>query len=232
MKEIAGEKLEDSLTTNTLKIFFRVLLLLGILILCTIHQEALAGSPSGSQFSSFWVGYYLPRDSLFQKVYPDDKEVSFFAEYSRVWADRIEASLGLGGTYFKGSALNADNTPNIDTVRLTIIPTYIQLSYFLRFGPDQKLVPYAGAGLDAWGYQEKKEEDTTRGFKYGYHYLAGLRFLLDWLDPQAATRLSRDEGFVNTYLVIEARSAHINNFRNSKLDLSGIIYRVGISLEF
>ena len=182
--------------------------------------------------TSFWIGYYRPKDPTFSLVYPKEKEVCGFVEFSKIWAKRMEVTLGLGGSYFTGHPLNDDGSSNIDKASLTLAPSYLQLSYFLRYSQEQRIVPYLGAGFDAWGYREKTETDTLEGCKYGYHYLVGLRFLLDWLDPKSAAYSYRDFGIENTYLVLEARTNSIDNFGGNKLDLSGPIYRLGFLMEF
>ena len=214
--------------TKKIRFSFWIACLLWILNCCFWGREVHAEKNKYRKFSlSFGAGCYLPQDSTFQKVYPEDKEMYGFVEFSKIWGNRIETALGLGGSYFTGNPLNDDGSSNIDKASLTLAPCYLQLSYFLRYSQQQRIVPYLGAGFDTWGYREKTETDTIEGCKYGYHYLAGLRFLLDWLDPKSAVYAYRDFGIENTYLVLEARSNTVDNFGENKLDLTGPMYRLG-----
>jgi len=195
-------------------------------------REVRAENQSQDFSASFWVGYYLPKDPSFQKIYSDDGEMAGFLEFSKTWLSQIEAAVGIGGTYFTGHTLNDDGTASIDKSTMTLAPGYLQCSYLFHYAQEQKLVPYLGGGLDAWGYQENKAGNSIEGVKYGYHGLAGVRFLLDWLDPQAAKSSFQEYGVENTYLVLEARWLQIDNFGEHKLDFSGPLYRIGLLWEF
>ncbi len=180
--------------------------------------------------TSLWAGYYQPHDSLFEKVYSDNERCVVFFEFSRK-IFKFEASLGVGGTYFRGYAVDEEDQPTLDKAELGVVPSYLQLCYPLQYKINQRVVPYLGAGFDAWAYREKTEGEKVEGVKYGYHGLLGLRLLLDWLDPKAANWIQK-EGIENTYLVFEARHNRINNFGENKLDLTGPIYKVGILIEY
>lgn len=196
-------------------------------------REVRAESESQDFSASFWVGYYLPKDTSFQKIYSDDGEMAGFLEFSKTWLSQIEATMGIGGTHFSGRLLmNDPNALCIDKATLTLAPAYLQCSYLFHYAREQKLIPYLGGGLDAWGYLENKAGHSVKGVKYGYHGLAGVRFLLDWLDPQAAKSSFQEYGVENTYLVLETRWLQINNFGEHKLDFSGPLYRIGLLWEF
>lgn len=211
--------------------------LLGLFICCFPARKALAENwsrPEGGLSASVWAGYYLPQDSRFQQIYNDNGRAAGFMEFSKTWSTQIEATLGLGGSYFRGHTLNHDGNSSRDRAKLALAAGYIQGAYLFRYKQEQRLVPYLGGGLDVFGYQEKKEgsDDSIEGCKYGCHGLAGVRFLLDWLDPQAAGEALRDYGIKNSYLVLEACWLQIDNFGEHKLDLSGPLYRIGLLWEF
>ncbi|MEW5803702.1 MAG: hypothetical protein AB1847_16535 [bacterium] len=204
-------------------------------------HKVMAESLQGSYSASLWGGYYLPKNSTFQEVYSDDGEFAGFLEFSKTWSSQIVVTLGGGWIHFSGrqvnpnaSQIDTDNEKySADSAKMTLVPGYLQFSYLFRYSQEQKLVPYLGAGLDAWGFQEKmKDGDTVTGAKYGYHGLVGVRLLLDWLDPDAAQSSLQEYGIDNTYLILEARWLRIDDFGGIGLDLSGPLYRVGLLWEF
>jgi len=219
---------------RTAKISFWVWCFLGVFTVTFWFsgREVRAENQSQGFSASFWVGYYLPKDPSFQKIYSDDGELAGFLECSKTWLNQIEATIGIGGTHFSGHTLKEDGTPSIDKARLSLGAGYLQCSYLFHYAQEQKLIPYLGGGLDAWGYQENKAGNSIEGGKYGYHGLAGVRFLLDWLDPQAAKNSFQEYGIEDTYLVLEARWLQIDNFGEHKLDFSGPLYRIGLLWEF
>ncbi|MEW6378231.1 MAG: hypothetical protein AB1611_01355 [bacterium] len=209
-----------------------VWLVIGVFGFCGRNSWA-AADPSRNLSASLWAGYYLPQDINFQRVYSDDGQLAWFVEFSKTWFGQIEAAAGAGGTNFNGYKLRDEGDSSISKAQMSLGAGYIQCSYLFRYTEGQRLVPYFGGGMDAWGYREKKEGDKTiKGDKYGYHGLAGIRFLLDWLDPEAAGSSEQEYGINNTYLVLEARWLKIDNFGENKLDLSGRLYRLGLLWEF
>ncbi len=214
--------------------FFSIFLLLFLLIICC-HlgiKEASSEDKYPVSAISLWAGGYYPGDTIFQRVYPVDKEMAVMLELSRNLSRQREITLGLGLSYFKGLTFNQDGSRNTDQSRLILVPGYVQFCYLFSYHQDQRFVPYLGAGLDAWGYQERTDEDKFTGCQYGYHASAGIRFLMDWLEPKAAASLQRDYHIENTYLVLEARYNQIDHFGQDKLDFSGPIYRIGVLLAF
>jgi hypothetical protein len=209
--------------------FLWVFIFTGWLFARDVHAESQAKGIS----ASLWAGYYLPKDPSFQEIYSDDGKLAGFLEFSKIWLNQIEATLGGGWIHFSGHTLDKHDDSSRDKATLDLAAGYFQCSYLFRYAREQKLIPYLGGGLDTWGYQEVKEDDETiKGVKYGYHGMAGIRFLLDWLDPLAAKSSSQEYGIENTYLVLEARWLKIDNFGENKLDLSGPLYRVGLLWEF
>jgi hypothetical protein len=217
------------------KFAFLVWCFLGVFIFTFwfFGREVRAESQPRGFSTSLWAGYYLPQDPSFKKVYGDDGEMAEFLQVSKTWLNQIEATVGAGWTHFSGHTVDAQENSTRDKATMNIAAGYLQCAYLFHYTRDQKLVPYLGAGLDAWGYQEDKEDDdSVKGAKYGYHGLAGVRFLLDWLDLDAAKSSLQEFGIDNTYLVLEARWLRIDNFGDNKLDLSGPLYRIGLLWEF
>lgn len=205
---------------------------LSLSLLLFPSDRALAGSSLTHPSPSFWAGAYIPKDETLRSIYPDYERGAGFLELSWGWPWVFETSLGLGGSYFRGETFSADGSTNTDKALLSLGLGYLQLCAPFRYSQEQWVVPYLGGGLDLWGFREKTEKDPIEGYIYGYHYLAGLRILLDWLEPKAAYRLYQDQGIKNTYLVLEARTCTIDDFSTRKLNLSGTVYKLGLLCEF
>jgi len=209
-----------------------------ILTVWLFGREARAENQPRNFSVSLWAGYYLPNNPDFKEFYSDDGKAAGFLEFSKTWLGQIEATMGIGGTGFSSHLLmNDPNAPGgksrtTDKATLALVPGYLQCSCLFHYAREQKLIPYLGGGLDGWGYLEDKAGHSTKGVKYGYHGLAGVRLLLDWLDPHAAKSSLQEYGVENTYLVLEARWVKIDSFGENKLDLSGPLYKAGLLWEF
>ncbi len=96
----------------------------------------------------------------------------------------------------------------------------------------QWLVPYIGGGYTRIFYRETVEgQGTTRGSAEGYHYRAGLQFLLDAVDPDSANGLYMDYGINHTYLIVEAEQTHAV-VKAAGVNIGGTSWHVGLLFEY
>ena len=204
------------------------------LILILIPSLTLA-TPTPKYSFSLWAGSYCANEAPLNKAYTDNTISIPFIEASYKINNCVESSIGIALAYkFDGYTVDESLKQSIDneTIKMAVIPCYLQANYFYQKIQDQLLVPYVGAGLDAWYYKERVAgERSAQGIKSGYHGLIGAKLLLDRIDPKAAPRM-KEFGINNTYLALEMRYNKIDNFGDSALNLSGPIYKVGILVEF
>jgi hypothetical protein len=73
---------------------------------------------------------------------------------------------------------------------------------------------------------------TAQGGKWGAEVVAGVSFLLDYLEPKLAHDFYSDLGVVHTYLFAEFTYAAVNNFGGAGLNLSGAYGMFGITFEY
>ena len=103
------------------------------------------------------------------------------------------------------------------------------------FSEKQWLVPYVGGGWTRIFYEEEVEKQgVARGATNGYHARAGLQFLLDGLDPDAANSFYLDEGVHHTYLFLEAEymRAMVDTVSAGSVNLGGTSWQGGLLFEF
>ena len=124
--------------------------------------------------------------------------------------------------------------------------TYPNLSFKIYSQIKVPLVPYVGTGISyyiwwatngvghvsTWTGPNGKEY-TARGGVWGFHVQGGLKFLLDFIDPEAAMNINNSVGIKHTYLFAEYQGSFINDFYSgSSMDLSGHNIMFGLMMEF
>jgi len=176
----------------------------------------------------------------FGDVYGDSAQAMFGLDFE--WQPlrfKYVGTLGLGGGagfYRKrGQALRPDGTQAPEQATFVIAPGSADITYRMALFTDQPIVPYAGAGLDAWYFSESKEggAGSVSGAKYGWHWRAGGMLLLDLLDPRSAGAMDVNWGINNTYLFGEYRGINMGNFgKNTGFDLSDRTWFAGLMFEF
>jgi hypothetical protein len=145
---------------------------------------------------------------------------------------------GLGFMFDSGSGLirNEDNT-GYDSVRLSgynffSIPISVGASYMFNSGAHwQVLYPYATAMISYFPFFELRKDGG--GFHGGGNlhtqFGAGLRFLLDWINPKGAYLLDKYRGINNIYLQVEYR--RLVSLTASNFDFSGNLFLAGFAFD-
>lgn len=206
---------------------------IGLLILLvgvfSVQAESL---PSWS--FSLKAGAYQPSESDYDINYGNPRAFRGDLELGYKITRRIEAGLSVGFFIDNGHALGAvSGTPSGVEQQLILIPMQPYLVYQFAFKDGQFIVPYAGGGYTHITYRRSVDgQDSVLGGKEGYHARAGLKFLLNRLEPSAAYRLYENSGIMNTYFLLEGQYARVDNFGSSSVDLGGWSYFGGLQVEF
>jgi hypothetical protein len=146
---------------------------------------------------------------------------------------KIEMGLSVG--YFSDNAFvySTSGRASALTQQLTLIPAQLYMIYQLEFEDNQLLVPYIGGGYTHITYRHAVEgQDTAFGGKGGYHARAGMKLLLNRLEPNSANKLYENWGVAHTYFLLEGQYAHVSDFEDSSINLGGWSYFGGIQLDF
>ncbi|MBW2146537.1 MAG: hypothetical protein JRG73_02545 [Deltaproteobacteria bacterium] len=178
-------------------------------------------------------GVYWPNVDEWEEVY--GRKVGFLTEIHlrRQLLPRLEVGGSVGFLVESGHGRTSSGEASDQDFTLFLVPLQVEGVYLFDFLPEQLLVPYVKAGLDLWLFLERGDDSRDwSGTKGGYHGGGGLLLLLDRLDPEGARNFLRSTGIVNSYIVMDARYANVDNFGSSDLDLSGWIFQAGLMFQF
>jgi len=202
-----------------------------VLLIAASSTEA---APLPSWSFSIKAGAYQPSAEDYDANYGDPREFRIDLELGYKITRRIEAGLSVGYFMDNGLALGAvSGTPSGVKQELVLIPTQLYLVYEFAFKDGQLLVPYFGGGYTHMTYRRYVEgQGTVMGGQEGYHARAGLKFLLNRLEPAAAVQFYQSAGVINSYFLLEGQYARVDNFGGSSIDLGGWSYFGGFQFEF
>ncbi|HXC62457.1 MAG TPA: MXAN_2562 family outer membrane beta-barrel protein [Nitrospiria bacterium] len=210
----------------------RGILFVLLILFITASSTQAAAFPSWS--FSLKAGAYQPNAAGYDINYGDPRAVRGDLELGYKITRRIEVGLSVGYFMDNGLALGAvSGTPSGVKQKLVLIPTQLYLVYQFAFNDGQIFVPYLGGGYTHITYRRSVEgQGTIMGGKDGYHARAGLKFLLNRLEPSTADKLYQTSGIMNTYFLLEGQYARVNGFDDSSVDLGGWSYFGGLQFEF
>jgi hypothetical protein len=222
---------EEGETEQRMRIFREILF--GLMILL-VGASSTQGASLPSWSFSIKAGAYQPSAEGYDAQYGNPREFRIDLDLGYKITRRIEAGLSIGYFNDNGLALGAiSGTTSGVKQQLVLIPTQLYLVYEFAFKDGQILVPYLGGGYTHITYRRYVEgQGTVMGGQDGYHARAGLKFLLNQLEPRAADRLYESSGISNTYFLLEGQYARVDGFGTSSVDLGGWSYFVGIQFEF
>ena len=237
---------------------FKAALMATAAVVATTGSPAYADSPLENS-TDFRASRYLPGiDTPFggkAKPYADifdggEWEFGSNADF-RLWDRFGSLSIGFGlgrwtkqGTGIEKSTLKA----SADTTTLKIVPISLDVVY--RLDPlahkvGIPFVPYVkvGAMYAVWwflngsgDYAKFTNKDgksvEALGGTGGWHAAAGLRFLLDVLEPSAARSFDIEMGVNHSYLFVEYDKRVLNDFGNSNsINLSDGVFALGLAFD-
>lgn len=197
------------------------------------------------------AGPYTPDNlgSAFKQHFGDSSGFIIEGEYDWQFYRGV-GSLGLGFHLgygnISGSALDETGNKTVDSTELHWLPLRLSLVYrfdylWTRF--DIPLTLYAKAGFDYsfWWVEDgadsvPKSDDGKDGYGgvFGFHVVAGLAFVLDWLAPEMEKSFDVEWGINNSYIFAEYMYVQLDNFgADGAFDLTEkATFMIGLGLEF
>jgi hypothetical protein len=153
---------------------------------------------------------------------------------------------GIGAGLWSKSAkatVTSSGLPSAEDTTLSVYP--FAISAVLRADVVSRslrvpLVPYVKVGADYAIWQTSNTLNVSRvngevgaGHTNGYHWAAGVSFLMDVLDAASAQNLDNEVGINNTYLFLEFTSSTLNGIGQSHvLYLGDSTWNAGLAFEF
>ena len=209
----------------------------------SIDSDSSLGKKTGKKSTSPFQDIFGNKSNLLMQV---ELDWELLQEYGTL-------AIGGSGGFAQavGKAVRYQNQVQVaapDTTVFNIVPTSMNLVY--RFDILQNyynfpLVPYGKVGFSCYFWwitngvgeiSEFKDNDKTykaSGSTYGFHYSAGLQFLLDVLEPSAAKGFDVDFGVNHTYIFAEYQVATVDDFGDeNSFNLSDKTFAFGIMFEF
>ncbi|MBI4126056.1 MAG: hypothetical protein HY465_01035 [Deltaproteobacteria bacterium] len=142
----------------------------------------------------------------------------------------VEGSIGF--LYDSGAAVGAiSGTRSQDQYTLLLFPAETSLVLRADYFPWRYLIPFVKAGGDAVVYRESLGSDSITGVKYGAHGAGGLEVLLTNISDSTHA-LRSDFGIDDLFATLEIQYSWIDSFGSTGFDLSGLLYSVGLLVQF
>ncbi len=214
-------------------------------------NTAHADSPV-NMMAEFKAGPYTPDNlgNAFKQHFGGDSGFIVEGEYDwQFWRGVGSLGLGfhLGYGNISGKSLQADTgEKSIDNTQLHWLPLRLSLVYRFDYLWDRFQIPftlYVKAGFDYsfWWIEDgsdaiAKSDDGKEGYggTFGFHVVAGVAFVLDWLAPEMEKAFDVEWGVNTSYIFAEYMYAQIDNFgAKGAFDLTDkATFHIGIGLEF
>lgn len=204
---------------------------------CTLIVPSTTEERPGSRLPSTvgWTfemkgGIWLPTGRAIKQFFGLCCNFSGMMEGGYLLNGRYGFEVGAGGFYDKGSARGVvSGTVSQDPFNLFLVPVTGDLTFRGRFRSRQAVVPFVRAGPDMVFFRENDNGTVIKGIKWGAHGSGGAQFSLRWL---SGVEPDFELGARDAYLVAEGRYNWINTFGKGGLDLSGLLFTLGILMEF
>lgn len=213
-------------------------------------NDANAESPVNMMFE-FKAGPYTPDNlgSAFKTHFGNDSGFIVEGEYDwQFWRGVGSLGLGfhLGYGSISGKSVTESGKKGIDSTAIHWLPLRLSLVYrfdYLWTRLDFPFTIYVKAGFDYsfWWIRDGSDsiaqsEDGKDGYggTFGFHVVAGVAFVLDWLAPDMEKAFDVEWGINNSYIFAEYMYAQIDNFgAKGAFDLTEkATFHIGIGLEF
>lgn len=191
--------------------------------------------------TTFSVGY-----SSYEPIFYEPDFVTMDAEelYSTPDTPLIEIKLGvkrnagfgsIGGELGIGIYTNnSDVEATIVESSLEIIPLTLAATITLdAFGKEPMFAPFVTGGFYTMLFKEEADTRSVNGNTQAAPFVgAGVNFLLDWLDRQAARRAYTDSGVQASYLYASVNTFMESSGENDKDFSNEFNWAAGLKVEF
>jgi hypothetical protein len=215
-----------------LKKFFLILALV-ILPVAVPAEETLMERPHWSV--EVKGGEFIPAIDNWSQYYGKKYLTEFDATLAyKLWRP-LEVGIEVGYLKETGQGMAPLHNVSAGTVTYELHPVNVFILARGIFSEDQWLVPYVGGGFTRMFYREEiTGQNIARGAVNGRHARAGLQFLLDGIDSDAAGSFYRDVGVLHTYLFLEAKytRAMADSSSGDPVNLGGKSWLAGLLFEF
>ena len=174
-------------------------------------------------------GEFQPELSGWDKAYDEDMQGW---QFSMAYKTMPFLDFGVSTGYYSadGQGLLPLNNTTGGRVEYVLVPLDLSLELQAVFNSAQWLIPYVGGGYSELYYKLKiANQEKREGRASGSHYKAGVKLLLNQLDPAAAQRFQRAWGVEKTLLTLEYYTL---DAEKEALDLGGERYSLGLVFEF
>ncbi|MBJ6727878.1 MXAN_2562 family outer membrane beta-barrel protein [Geomesophilobacter sediminis] len=219
----------------------RKLILAIVLLLLSAPAFAAEAPASRPHWSlEFKGGAFFPDAGQWSTFYGQNYTSEFGAALAYKVTRNVE--VGLEASYMHASgkgtaAQSTGSTPVVtgDTARMEIVPLDLFVLFRGVFDEKQWLVPYAGGGYTRLFYRQNATgSPENRGSTNGFHARAGLQFLLDRIDPDAAKSAAKEVGLQHTYFFVEGKylRAVADTVPSGTVNLGGVSTLGGLLFEF
>ncbi len=213
-------------------------------------DEAFAESPV-DMMAEFKAGPYTPDElgNAFKAHFSDKSGFIVEGEYDwQFW--RGVGSLGLGFHLaygnIKGSSIEESGEESLDGTELHWLPLRLSLVYrfdylWTRFEFPFTIYVKAGFDYSFWWIRDGADniaasDDGKKGYggTFGFHVVAGLAFVLDWLAPDMEKAFDVEWGINTSYIFAEYMYCQLDNFgAKGAFNLTDkATFHIGIGLEF
>ena len=213
-------------------------------------EDAHAESDVNMMFE-FKAGLYSPDNlgSAWDSHFGDKSAYLVEGEYDyQLWRGVGSVAVGfhLGYGDVSGKSVDENGDNSVDSTDLHWLPLRISLIYrfdylWVRFHFPFTLYVKAGFDYSFWWIKDGSDsiaqaDDGSKGYGgvFGFHAVAGIAFVLDWLAPDMEKAIDVEWGINNSYIFAEYMYVQLDNFGTGKAfnltDKAAFLF--GLGLEF
>ena len=192
------------------------------------------------------LDFWFPRDETVISNFGQQAQIGWGLTAGIVpWSKYVhtEVTLGIGhrvknnpSLAVLGSSSTDDSTGSLNTVALLSWPMQLDVMVGVDLADEQPIVPYGRIGLDMVPWTSRTTDENIKGMRGGWHWAAGIAFLLDVIAPRRAASAQARTGIDDAYLTFEYRQTTLDNFgqlpEDGRIDFGGGFFRSAVQLVF
>jgi opacity protein-like surface antigen len=175
--------------------------------------------------------YFEPDLDLFETFYGDDTDTYLGIAGTYRLRDRIELGAEYGLMKETGVGLLTESGTLGGSVELRLDPLHVFANAIFQRTSEQRVVPYAGAGLLVMRYEQKVDfqPDIEGRTDVGWSARAGVRFRVKTHESTRTSSTASGSPYWRAFVFLEAQrmSAEVDD-----IDLGGDAVVVGFRMEF